>query len=568
MDSIKEFRRRLAGKSADKNFWEQVRTDSAFEKYRAELDFMWKEYCEGKTVPALTYSDYRLYFSTGDRRTYETKYFARRKALDASALLSLIYPEKEEYLSRLMDMIYVICDEYTWCLPAHQGQNERSDRSHVDLFASETGFALAEILSMLEDRLDPLIRDRIEVEIKQRIEEPYLAKEPYSWWETAENNWAAVCTGSVACTLMLTDPETARSLIPRFERSMDRFLSGFSSEGICYEGPSYWKYGFGFFTVYADTLRRFTEGEYDRFREPKVRKIASYLQKIFLSGSSAASFSDGGACQSYHLGLQHFLAKEYPDDVSVFSPSLSYNRDECARFCLHLRSATWLDPDILKESENAMPVPAEYVFPEAEWMIKRTQAYGFAAKGGTNADPHNHNDVGSFIFAKNGRHCLTDPGPGAYTRQYFSSERYTFAECSSRGHSLPIIGGSFQKTGREFRAKDVSFGDGVFELDIAPAYGIPALRSLKRSFTLKEDGISVADRYVLDGDPGEITERFVTRSEPRVTEGAVEAGGCVMRCLTPGAIPVVSFEDATSGRIWYIDYVLPRECREFGIEIN
>ena len=45
-------------------------------------------------------------------------------------------------------------------------------------------------------------------------------------------------------------------------------------------------------------------------------------------------------------------------------------------------------------------VCAEYYAPDAQWFIKRTPFYGFAVKGGCNNEHHNHNDVGSFIFAK------------------------------------------------------------------------------------------------------------------------------------------------------------------------
>ncbi len=555
-------------KAADPGFWEKVRTDEIYERFRSQLRSLWDANAAGGVADPLTYSDFKLFFTTGDRSVYEGRYFKRRRALASAALMSLLYPEKDEYLTVLTDTVWCVCDEYTWCLPAHQKQIERSDRSVIDLFASETGFALAEIDALLGDRLDPLIRDRIAVEIRQRIEEPFLAKEPYSWWETGTNNWTAVCTGSVACTLMLTDPETARRLIPRFERSMDRFLTGFSDEGICYEGPGYWKYGFGFFTVYADMLRRFTDGKIDRFGDPKVKKIASFLQKIFLSGKSAASFSDGGAFQDYQLGLQHFLKVEYPGDVDVFDPGYSYCCDGCARFCLFLRSALWLDEKIYEDSVGRLPGPAEYRFPEAQWMIKRTEKYGFAAKGGTNDEPHNQNDVGSFIFAKNGVHCLTDPGAGRYTRQYFDpKERYSFTECSSRGHSVPIVGGGYQKEGAAYRAEDVRFEDNAFSLDLAPAYGIPELKKLRRTFTFTDDGVRVEDEFGYSG-AGRITERFVTRTEPEIFHDYVKIGDARLYRLTPGVAPAVSCDNASSGVIWFVDFVLPEGSERFCAEIR
>ena len=125
----------------------------------------------------------------------------------------------------------------------------------------------------------------------RRIFKPYRAAEPYSWWETGTANWTAVCSGSVACAFMLMRPDLAKELLPRFERSMEHYLSGFADDGICTEGCGYGQYGFGFFTVYADMVQRFTNGECDWFKNEKVKTVATFLQKTFLSGNACAAFS-------------------------------------------------------------------------------------------------------------------------------------------------------------------------------------------------------------------------------------------------------------------------------------
>ena len=111
----------LLGKATDKEFWKQVRDKDCFARYRAELQDMWHKNCENGPIVALTYTDFKRYWDTGDRGVYEGAYFTRRRALDCAALLALVYPEEPKYLNRLMDQIFAICDEYTWCLPAHQG---------------------------------------------------------------------------------------------------------------------------------------------------------------------------------------------------------------------------------------------------------------------------------------------------------------------------------------------------------------------------------------------------------------------------------------------------------------
>lgn len=547
---------RLLKRAHDKDFWVEVREKECFARYRQELFSLWDRHCQNE-LPMLTYSDFKLFWTTGDRKTYEGKYFSRRLALDCSALLSLIYPEEEKYLKKLMDVIYVICDEYTWCLPAHQKKLEENNNSKIDLFASETGFALSEVCTMLGDRLDPLIKNRIRAEIERRIISSYVGKEPYDWWETSGSNWNAVCTGSVACTVMLMFPELFDSQKPRFDRALEHYLDGFADDGICIEGCGYWHYGFGFFVVYADMVREFTGGRTDYFAREKVRSVSTFIQKMFLSGNASVSFADGGRSLSYHLGLVHYLKKEYPDDITVFSPELSYNYDGCGRFCLQLRSLIWFEEKYYIDHD--VSTDTALLAPDSQWFIKTCANYGFAAKGGHNNELHNHNDVGSFILAKDGRQVLCDLGAGVYTRQYFSKERYDILECSSRGHSVPIIDGKYQLFGGQYASKDVSCSDGVFSADISGAYALDELRSLKRSFSFTDSTVTLTDEFEYCGD-GIITERFVTLQKPTVTsEGEVAVDGAVLKYDPSSCTVSISSEKRICGdECYFIDLVLKK----------
>lgn len=506
----------LLGKAMDKEFWKEVREKDCFEKYRKELFDLWEKHAGDNQIKALKYSDFKLFWTTGDRGVYESTYFTRRLALDCSVLLALIYPEEEKYLNRVMDQVYAMCDEYTWCLPAHQGPLEENNNVRVDLFASETGFALAETYTMLEDRLDPLIKNRIKAEFDRRIVAPILSVDNYGWWERGTNNWTAVCMGSVACGMMLLRPDLVEQMKPRFKKSMECYLSGFNDDGMCLEGTGYWHYGFGFFVVYADMIRRFTDGEIDYFKDKKVKTIAQFIQKVYLSGKSSISFADGGRSCNYHLGLVHYLKDEYPDDVIAYDPKFSYNYDGCGRFCLQIRAATWMNEEYYRN-----PSPdngsAEYYAEDSEWFIKRTSGYGFAAKGGNNAEHHNHNDVGTFIYAKNGRQVIMDVGAGKYCRQYFNNERYTFYECCSRGHNVPIINGTYQSTGRDFKAKNTKVDGGVFSTDIAGAYKCEGLNAINRSFSFTENTVTLNDVIDYSGD-GEIIERLVSLFKAEIVE--------------------------------------------------
>ena len=560
----------LLGIGNDPKFWsETVRYGECYKPYVEQRLSDWNRFCEGKVIEECTYNKFKLFFTTGNRNTYQKIYYERRGMLATSAVLSLIFPEEEKYLDFLQDIIFAICDEYTWCLPAHQPKLEENNKWFIDLFAAETGFALAEIYTLLGDRLDVLISERIKYEINERIVDSFIRKTDFWWEQRCTNNWAAVCGGSVGCTLMLMRPEIFIDLKPRFDNIMEYFLSGFKSDGYCLEGTSYWHYGFGYFITYADMLKTFTEGKHNYFELDKVRVIATFIQKMYLSETCAVSFADGDQSTLYHLGTLHYLKKTYPDDVKVFSPEFSYSRDFCFRFALLIRSATWLDEDTYKNfSENGES--AEYYADESQWFVKRTKSYGLAAKGGNNNEHHNHNDVGTFIFAKNGKQLITDMGRGVYTKQYFRPEtRYEMIECSSLGHNVPHFGDAGkQGYGNEFYASDVSHTAGCFAMDIAGAYPDDAVKSIKRSFTAEEDTLVLTDVFDYTGTDV-IYERLVSPCQPEIIGSTIKIDSAEL--LFDSEKCTVSISKTVTSKkfdIYLIDFALNEGVKEFKITIK
>ncbi len=511
----------LLGKATDKSFWsETVRNDKLYEKFVLDFKNVWERLCEDKEIPELSYNKFKQFFITGERRSFEKVYFENRGRLSASAILSLIYPEETKYVDYLNDIIFAICNEYTWSVSAHHPDINVYNKTHIDLFAAETGFALAEIYTLLGDRLDTLIKGRIKAEINERIIDSFMSDKVFNWTRNCTNNWAAVCGGSVGCTFMLMRPDLFDQVKPRLDKVMESYLSGFEDDGYCLEGTGYWHYGFGFFISYADMLKRYTDGAEDYFARPKIRTIATFLQKAFLTETTSVSFADGDETSKYHIGTLHYLKTIYPDDVKVFSHELSYEHDNCFRFCLLLGSAIWRNADIYNNPDS-LSANEEYYAENSEWYIKRSAKYSFAAKGGHNAEPHNHNDVGTFIFAKDGKQIIVDMGRGLYSKQYFNkATRYDFIECSSLGHNVPYFNEDIaQSFGAEYAASDVSFENGVLSMDLAPAYKDDAVKSIKRSFTLGEDNVVVSDTF--DHTAASVTDRLVTLIKPTVEDGVI-----------------------------------------------
>ena len=554
----------------DPSFWERVRTSPDYAPVRNYLLKKWEGYRDC-VIPALKYSDFRMFFDSGERDTYEDSYYLRRRILIVASLLAVIYPDEPAYLTRLEDVIFAVGSEYSWCLPAHMRNPIDDDFANLDLFACETASAFGEIYVLLGDRLSPMIAAMMKRETERRVIDSYLSERQF-WWLSAKHNWSAVCVGATATAVFCFRPDLFEELIPRFRFSMDCFLSGYGEDGFCLEGIDYWQYGFGYFLCYAEMERYATGGRYDYFKNPKVRKIATYQQKVIINGTATVSFSDGSRYADVRPGITHFLRREYGEEIELLPDSSEGIAEGCARYSLATREIAWFDPTLGVEPVKANTV---YRAEDAEWWIVKNPGYGFAAKAGNNDEPHNHNDIGSFIVAAEGKQVFGDLGAGLYTRQYFRNEtRYQIINCSSLGHSVPYFGETVLKYGKEHRATNVTYGDNSFSFDMEGAYGDENLPSLSRSFIALPDCVTIADKFDWRGEAPAV-ERFMLWDEPTLCDGGFTVRGVTCRFVGRVAkATVVPFEyeiHHAGGRTrgaYFVDVELEKGADAFTLEIR
>jgi hypothetical protein len=152
-----------------------------------------------------------------------------------------------------------------------------------------------------------------------------------------------------------------------------------------------------------------------------------------------------------------------------------------------------------------------------------------AAKGGHNAESHNHNDVGNFIVYADGYPVLIDVGVEAYTAKTFSNRRYEIWTMQSAYHNLPTINGVMQKEGRDFRATEVAYKSGTkavsFSFDIAKAYPEEAqVLSWKRALTLERGKqVILRDGYVLKSAQRPVQMTLMSWRKPEMAaEGKIK----------------------------------------------
>ena len=552
----------LIEKATDKACWSQIKNNA---DYAMLLESVLTKYEESGRAPieAFKYSAYKEFFENGVRKNYEDGYFLKRTRLNACAILSLIYPEEEKYLIELSDVIWAICDEYTWALPAHMSGNEEIDDNLIDLFAAETGFTLAEIKYLLSDRLDTITKKRISKEINHRIFMPFSTRD--FWWYTSLNNWSAVCATGVAACYMYEKPDEFYELKPRFDSIFDCFLKGFKEDGVCREGLVYWDYGFGMFVCYADMLKRFSNGKFDYFQQEKVKKIAEFAQNMFLEENVTVSFSDGNMSAKSRVGLMHMLRSIYGEQFKFSSKACTIVADR--RWSSQLRAFLYYDK---KHTEESVKECKEVYYQSSDWFVKKGLKYSFAAKGGSNSEPHNHNDIGSFIFAARGHQILCDLGAGVYTAEYFSPDACEKIFCRhSFSHSVPIINNKGQKKGEGYKGKMI-VEDSRILIELKNAYEKGEAETLTRSFSFEEDKVILQDHIIVNG---EYKERFVTLFKPEITEDAVVLNeSCLLKYDNQAFSAKISVQKHANYlgeiNVYLIDFVpSKKEISKFKMEI-
>ncbi|HEY9249736.1 MAG TPA: heparinase II/III family protein, partial [Rariglobus sp.] len=460
-----------------------------------------------------------------------------------------------------------ILDESSWSLPAHVWDEPTGKNPlQIDLFAAETANNFADLLVVFGAVIPPGVAQRIKTRLHVQIFENYANREPAFHWTQIENNWNAVChQGVLGAALAIGDDHVlVARMLARAAAGLPRYLAGFGEDGSTSEGPGYWSYGFGWFSELNAQLEHRTAGRLSLFEgDAKIARIARFAPAMTLSDGHMVNFSDGSRTGRLAPQLLAYLAQRL-DDSMLRAEALALYRHQSA----HGIDLEELRRDFFNLSRLALRTPAagsltetsrapkpDACFPDYGAIVARgTDARGhlweFAAKGGHNAEHHNHNDCGSFLLNIDGAPALIEIGAPEYVRAFFSDQRYTFLAARSLGHSVPVVNGCEQPEGRDFAAtvlKAEVGGDRVeFVVDLTKCYP-PAARCLKliRTWVLEKTAgrLSVTDACALDG-PGTVESLLICQDPPTRdgTAALVGTAGTTLRIVPAAGTRIAAIE--------------------------
>ena len=540
----------------------------------------------------LLISDFREFSKSGNRVRFEDKYFPRRRKLNR-LIMAECAENKGRFLDDILDGLYLILEETTWCLPPHTSyerdaaQETMPDvtRPIIDLFDAESAATVAYAEYLLRPVLadiSPYISTYVNERLKERIFTPYLNQ--HFWWmgngDEPMCNWTPWIIQNVLLCALTRDEnffteEERRTFLEKAALSCDYFLKDYGEDGGCSEGAGYYSHAglclFGCLEIMQYALRESKDrGFTGLFGEKKIRNIANYIVKMHVGGEYYINFADCSAIAGRRTAREFLFGKMVKDEaLSSFAAEDFRNEDTSQQL---IEDEINLFYHVLQafSYDEMLRYPKSSVVAEDTWyesvglMVARDDVYALAVKAGNNADSHNHNDVGSFTLYKNGKPFIIDLGVGTYTRKTFSDKRYELWTMQSQFHNLPTFakdGVSFgkepekdvynkdivlQKDGAEFAASGVECvledNKAVLSMDIAGAYGDERVKSYKRAVELKKgEGVSIKDEYISDLP---VYLSLMTYEKPVVHESE---GLCEIEAEGAGVIKVKGQESVTTG---------------------
>ena len=445
------------------------------------------------TIPDSVFGEFKR---TGNRTHYERLCFQKRTRLAALALAEII-EGKGRFIPDLKRGLENLFSEPWWGIPAHYGHDRPlSTDQNVDLFNAETAGLTAWINYMLGEALGSDLRQTIDKEVRRRLLIPAL-KTDY-WWKHSRMNWTPWICSNWLTAVLISENDAARKAeaLRQITAALQYFADAHDNRSVVQLNVLYP------FALWAgdETMRRYAAWiakEKDFFYRPSTLFAAS------------GNFPTLGR-ELFLLSNLHQLQAEKPAEP--------------------LLENVWLpDLQIMTARNN-----------------NKKHAFYVAMKGGTNAESHNHNDVGSFIVYADAQPLLIDVGVGEYTSATFSADRYKLWTMQSAYHNLPKINGVDQHEGEIYRATRVEYHPKSLAMDIAPAYPASAqVTSWQRKVELKAgETVVVTEDYRLSEWKAPQRIMLMTPILPTIARSGVLQLG-KHRLLYPSQQVVITIEDVS-----------------------
>lgn len=456
----------LFPKISDREQWEPLKMQKRLDAFRNAV-FTGAEKAMADVLPELSATRYMDFVRNGNRDKYEKEYFSRRSRLE-NLVLAEAFEYKGRYTDRIIDHLWAILNEPTWCLPAHTGLTDPLpdfETEHIDLFSAETSMVLAQTLLLMEDELTArsqnLVR-RLRRTLLERAVVPVEMDTKKFWWLSGDGNWSVwICSNlfNASMAVLADDPARLSKYAVTLLSTVDRYVEKYHEDGGCDEGPSYWSVSPARMFLFLEAFYRACDGNAEFFDNPKIRRMGEFIADLWIDKDMFVPFADAAVHNIVPCGVVYKYAERVGSEkLRIFA--LRFRSENAAVPQMHSAMlCTLAELFWMPRETGSQPEREDFTawYPVLQATAGRHGRILFAAKAGDNGEHHNHNDVGQFIIAVDGKPLVIDLGRSEYTRFTFSNQRYENFILNSFGHNVLSFDNCGQLSGKEHAAKMVKF---------------------------------------------------------------------------------------------------------------
>ena len=510
------------------------------------------EWAVSHPYPNLTADQYMAFTRTGNRIIFQNPYYERRRMLHYAALALCLTGDTEKYLDTVINGLWLICEESSWCISAHNNmgmlfQHPAAMRPLpdvespvIDLFAAQTAAGVAWVIYLVGEELDkvtPLLRRRAALEIEKRIFVPFMTRDDF-WWmglihNRPLNNWTTWILSNVmdALVIMEQDDHRLANALTRGMWMLDGYINSMPADGGCEEGIHYWNVAGAAMEDCLDVLWQATEGKIDFYGEEKIARILAYPLHVHAAGTWYLNFADCDAQplmsgeRLYHAGkMTHNPAlMALGAEVLQVQPTIVVlDTPQLGRMLSRLFHPVEMPENASSRINGHLENLQVYSWPRGDFYA--------AIKGGNNGEGHGHNDVGSVLLYADGLPQVVDMGNTVYSAKSFGPGRNELMHVRSGYHNVAMINGVEQGHTAENKANVLEANDDGARMELKDAYPDAAgLTGYERSLRMDDNEVTLQDHITLKA-PGEVAWVFMTREKPVVDAGCINLGHCVLHC--------------------------------------
>ena len=519
--------------------------------------------------PASEYLDYEKGINTA--RT------VNKKSNDI-ALSTLIVAEltegKGRFLPQIINGMYFYSQLPGWNTKRQSNRDRTRNRFLPDpevrtiaLTSSAIGAVVATGLHFFGeefDKADPTITKVVRRSLEDNIFGPYLDETKdfngHTWFGFGRltnphhrlGNWTTYTNTNCILAFLLAEQDQSKlvAAVEKCIKSVDLYMDYAKLDGSCEEGPSYWNMAGGKVYDLSRMLYDASDGKINMFGDEQLRRMGEWKSKTFIGDDWVTAFGDGQAHTRGDVAIQYRFGYDIgsremmdfgiylsTDPVKKkFNNELKIDNNDIFRHLETFRYSQLLmeaEEKALKDAGGDYDLMVKELRRNAssEWygdnqvaVFRNPNGWYLAAKGGSNYESHNHNDVGTGVFYIDNCPVLIDAGVATYTKETFGANRYKAWNVQSGWHCVPVIGGKEQSTGSEFTASGCSC-DIVkrrFTENIAGAYPAEAKCSIwQRNWVLGDRDLTITDSFALQ-------ERIAPDVENFIVQGKVSLPGDVV----------------------------------------